>query len=173
MSSKGAKIAELFTKAVATTKGFDQHLRKVKVISCGEGRMVTQFQVAPEHLNQRGTLHGGFIAHLVDAISTYALSANDHIDTRGVSIDLSVSYLTAAREGDNIEVEAITMKTGKKIAFLEVQGHVEAIAVYLDRQDAATASYQIQLSKLKVYCISIKSKSLEKSYQGVNSQKQA
>lgn len=31
------------------------------------------------------------------------------------------SYLNAAREGDNIEVEAITRKTGKKIAFLEVE----------------------------------------------------
>lgn len=68
-------------------------LFQVKVISCGEGKMVTQFQVGPEHLNQRGTLHGGFIAHLVDAISTYALTANDHIDTRGVSIDLSVRFV--------------------------------------------------------------------------------
>lgn len=31
MTSKGGKIAELFTKAVAATKGFDQHLRKVKI----------------------------------------------------------------------------------------------------------------------------------------------
>lgn len=28
--------------------------------------------------------------------------------------------MSAAREGDNIEVEAITRKLGKKIAFLEV-----------------------------------------------------
>ncbi|KAI5647046.1 thioesterase superfamily domain-containing protein [Phthorimaea operculella] len=121
MCSKGAKVAELFTKAVATTKCFDQHLSKVKVICCDKGKMVTELKVGPEHLNQRGTLHGGFIAHLVDAVSTYALTANDNVDTRGVSIDLSVSYFTAAREGDNIEVEAITKKLGKKIAFLEVE----------------------------------------------------
>lgn len=54
--------------------------------------MVTQFQVGAEHLNQRGTLHGGFIAHLVDAVSTYALTTNEKIETRGVSIDLSVRY---------------------------------------------------------------------------------
>ncbi|KAG6457150.1 hypothetical protein O3G_MSEX010129 [Manduca sexta] len=83
--------------------------------------MVTEFQVGPEHLNQRGTLHGGFIAHLVDAISTYALTTNEKVDTRGVSLDLSISYLSAAREGENIEVEAVTIKTGKKIAFLEVK----------------------------------------------------
>ncbi|XP_075991578.1 acyl-coenzyme A thioesterase 13-like [Anticarsia gemmatalis] len=121
MCSKGAAVAELFTKAVATTKCFDQNLRKLKVVCCEGGRMVTQFQVGPEHLNQRGTLHGGFIAHLVDAVSTYALTANNHIETRGVSIDLSVTYMAAAREGDNIEVEAVTKKTGKKIAFLEVE----------------------------------------------------
>ncbi|XP_011564903.2 acyl-coenzyme A thioesterase 13 [Plutella xylostella] len=121
MVDKGAKVAELFTKAIATTKCFDQHLRKLKVLHCGEGRMVTEFRVGPEHLNQRGTLHGGFIAHIVDAVSTYALTTNQTVDTRGVSVDLSVSYYTAAREGDNIEVEAITKKTGKKIAFLEVE----------------------------------------------------
>ncbi|KAG6457147.1 hypothetical protein O3G_MSEX010129 [Manduca sexta] len=93
----------------------------VKVVCCGEGKMVTEFQVGPEHLNQRGTLHGGFIAHLVDAISTYALTTNEKVDTRGVSLDLSISYLSAAREGENIEVEAVTIKTGKKIAFLEVK----------------------------------------------------
>lgn len=63
---------------------------QVNVVSAGNGRMVTQFQVGPEHLNQRGTLHGGFIAHLVDAISTYALTTNDKVETRGVSIDISV-----------------------------------------------------------------------------------
>ncbi|KAG6457149.1 acyl-coenzyme A thioesterase 13 [Manduca sexta] len=121
MCNKGLKVAELFTKAVASTKCFDQNLRKVKVVCCGEGKMVTEFQVGPEHLNQRGTLHGGFIAHLVDAISTYALTTNEKVDTRGVSLDLSISYLSAAREGENIEVEAVTIKTGKKIAFLEVK----------------------------------------------------
>ncbi|XP_045784737.1 acyl-coenzyme A thioesterase 13-like [Maniola jurtina] len=90
MCTKGAKIAELFTKTIATTKCFDHNLKKVKVVCCDNGRMVTEFQVGPEHLNQRGTLHGGFIAHLVDAVSTYALTANENVDTRGVSIDLSI-----------------------------------------------------------------------------------
>lgn len=30
MSTKGAKVAELFTKVMATTKCFDQNLRQVK-----------------------------------------------------------------------------------------------------------------------------------------------
>lgn len=121
MCNKGAAVAELFTKAIATTKSFDSNLRKLKLVSCGNGIMKTELQVGPEHLNQRGTLHGGFIAHLVDAVSTYALTTNEKVDTRGVSIDLSVSYMSAAREGDNIEVEAVTRKTGKKVAFLEVE----------------------------------------------------
>lgn len=119
-ANKGVAVAELFTKAIASTKCFDQNLRKLKVICAGDGKMVTEFRVGPEHLNQRGTLHGGFIAHLVDAISTYALTTNDKVDTRGVSIDLSISFYNAAREGDNVEIEAVTKKAGKKIAFLEV-----------------------------------------------------
>lgn len=65
-------------------------ITQLKVVCCDSGRLVTEFQVGPEHLNQRGTLHGGFIAHLVDAISTYALTANEGVETRGVSIDLSI-----------------------------------------------------------------------------------
>ncbi|XP_068620006.1 acyl-coenzyme A thioesterase 13-like [Battus philenor] len=121
MCNKAPKIAALFTKTVATTNCFDHNLRKLKVVCCTSGKLVTEFEVGPEHLNQRGTLHGGFIAHLVDAVSTYALTANDNVETRGVSIDLSVSYLNAARQGDNVEVEAITRKVGKKIAFLDVE----------------------------------------------------
>lgn len=64
---------------------------QVKVTGCTHGKMVTEFQVGPEHLNQRGTLHGGFIAHLVDAVSTYALTSNEKVETRGVSIDLSIT----------------------------------------------------------------------------------
>ncbi|XP_050684395.1 acyl-coenzyme A thioesterase 13-like [Leptidea sinapis] len=121
MCNKAAKVAELFTKTIATTKCFDQNLRKLKVVCCTNGKLVTEFQVGPEHLNQRGTLHGGFISHLVDAISTYALTTNEKIETRGVSIDLSISYMSAAKEGDYVEVEALTKKLGKKIAFLEVE----------------------------------------------------
>ncbi|CAG9558335.1 unnamed protein product [Danaus chrysippus] len=121
MTSKAAKVGELFAKTIASTKCFDHNLKKLKVVCCDSGRLVTEFKVGPEHLNQRGTLHGGFIAHLVDAISTYALTANEGVETRGVSIDLSISYMNAAREGDNVEVEAITRKLGKKVAFLEVE----------------------------------------------------
>ncbi|CAH0578010.1 unnamed protein product [Chrysodeixis includens] len=121
MFTKGAQVAEVFAKAVASTKGFDQHLRKVKLINCGNGRMLAHFKVGEEHLNMRGSLHGGFIAHLVDAISTYALTTHERVDTRGVSIDLSVSYLSHAVVGDEIEVEACTKRAGKKVAFLEVE----------------------------------------------------
>lgn len=31
------------------------------------------------------------------------------------------SYMNAAKEGDNVEVEAVTRKLGKKLAFLEVE----------------------------------------------------
>lgn len=70
--------------------------------------MVTEFKVSPEHLNQRGSLHGGFIAHLVDAVSTYALTANETVDTRGVSIELSIRYV--------LLVSMLNIKTSKRLA---------------------------------------------------------
>ena len=44
------------------------------------------------------------------------MSANSH---PGVTVDLRVSYLTGAKEGDEIIVDANTLKVGKNLAFIE------------------------------------------------------
>lgn len=37
----------------------------------------------------------------------------------GVSVDIHVTYLKAAREGDVVVIEADTIRAGKNLAFLE------------------------------------------------------
>lgn len=39
----------------------------------------------------------------------------------GVSVDIHVSYLKSAREGDAVIIDAKTIKTGKNLAFLECE----------------------------------------------------
>ncbi|XP_013140041.1 PREDICTED: acyl-coenzyme A thioesterase 13-like isoform X2 [Papilio polytes] len=121
MCSKMAKITELFVKTVVNSKRFDRNLRNVKLVSCSDGLVISELEVGSEHLNEGGTLHGGFIAHMVDTLSTFALLANDKSVGRGLSVDLSVSYMATVSEGDKLEIEAVAKKVGNKIAFLEVQ----------------------------------------------------
>lgn len=44
---------------------------------------------------------------------------NEKNDVAGVSVDMSISYLKGAREGDEVLIEANTVKAGTNLAFLE------------------------------------------------------
>lgn len=50
-----------------------------------------QFDVAEEHLNEGGFLHGGFTTTVIDCISTYALMTYKTDSHPGVSVDLHVT----------------------------------------------------------------------------------
>lgn len=115
-------------------------LSQVKVVCCDKGRMVTEFKVSPEHLNQRGSLHGGFIAHLVDAVSTYALTANETVDTRGVSIELSIRYF--------LLVSMLKDKTSKRLA----PYIVDILKTHIKRFDASFLIHCISLEYPPSHC---------------------
>lgn len=83
------------------------------------GRCVAEFEVKKENLNSGGGLHGGFTATVVDNFTTYALVTTN--SNPGVTVDLHVSYLKGAREGDIIVVDARAVKTGKSLAYLECE----------------------------------------------------
>ncbi|RWS14032.1 acyl-coenzyme A thioesterase 13-like isoform X2 [Dinothrombium tinctorium] len=80
--------------------------------------------VSEEHANRSGTLHGGMTATLVDQISTLALTtvdeSGDENMQRGVSVDMSISFLRPAKIGETIEVTANILKKGRTLAFLDV-----------------------------------------------------
>jgi acyl-coenzyme A thioesterase 13 len=63
---------------------------QVQIVSGGDGRCRAELVVAPEHQNGMGTLHGGLIATLVDAITTVALISRTS-GAIGVTVDLHVS----------------------------------------------------------------------------------
>lgn len=50
-------------------------------------------------------------------VTTYALMSKPCHP--GVSVDLHVTYLKAAKEGDEVIVSAKTLRAGRKLAFIE------------------------------------------------------
>ncbi|XP_034657237.1 acyl-coenzyme A thioesterase 13 [Drosophila subobscura] len=119
MSGKrGVDFVKQIAEYVANKGGFDRVLKMVKITGGGDGRAFGEFTVQKEHLNHQGILHGGLTGTIVDNISTYAMmSRGSH---PGVTANLNVSYLSAAKPGEIVEIDARTVRTGRKMAYLDI-----------------------------------------------------
>ncbi|KAJ0003343.1 hypothetical protein NQD34_008441 [Periophthalmus magnuspinnatus] len=111
-------VRQLF-RAMADTPGFDRVLSKVDVLSASPGKVVCEMQVAEEHTNRGGTLHGGMTATLVDVISTLAIMYSER-SAPGVSVDMNITYMNAAKVGEDVLITAQVLKQGKTLAFATV-----------------------------------------------------
>jgi acyl-CoA thioesterase len=68
----------------------------IELVAVEPGRAVTRMTVQPWHLNSVGLVHGGAIFTLADF--AFAAASNSH-GTVAVGINVSISYVNAAREG--------------------------------------------------------------------------
>merc|ERR1711862_48943 len=118
MASKSLQAVQQIVKFVTKPPSFDAVLKNIRVISAEEGKCVCELTVTEEHQNRGGTLHGGLSATLVDTVTTCALMTAEG-GAPGVSVDLNVSYLNAAKVGEDIVISANTLKVGKTLAFLK------------------------------------------------------
>jgi len=109
-----------FLKVISTCGSLDTALGACKVVSGGPGTCVFSMVVDKPHTNLGGTLHGGFSAHLVDSVTTAALVTNEG-GLPGVSVNMNLSYMKAAKLGEEILIEARTIKKGRTLAFLECE----------------------------------------------------
>lgn len=112
-------IIEMMAKRISS-QGFDRVLSKLKIVSGGDGKCVAEMKVEEEHQNYGGTLHGGMTATIVDIISTLGMMTHEKVTSPGVTVDLHVSYLKGAKVGEDILVEASTIKAGRTLAYLHV-----------------------------------------------------
>lgn len=92
---------------------------QITITSAGDGKCTAEFKVQPEHLNRGGSLHGGFTATVVDNYTTFALLSKDK--PPGVTVDLHVSYLKGAKAGDDVIINATTVRAGMRLAYLECE----------------------------------------------------
>ncbi|XP_067857543.1 acyl-coenzyme A thioesterase 13 isoform X1 [Heptranchias perlo] len=99
--------------------GFDRVLSKMTVVAANPGKIVCEMNVEEEHVNRAGTLHGGLTATLIDVVSTAALLTTERA-LPGVSIDMNVTYMNAAKLGEDIIITAQVLKEGKTLAFTTV-----------------------------------------------------
>ncbi len=93
----------------------------IQLVSANEaGRIIARLPVSSAHINSKKILHGAVSATLVDWAGGMAIASTGR-DRTGVSVDIHVSYASAAREGDTLEIEAWVNRLGKKLAFTTVE----------------------------------------------------
>lgn len=84
-----------------------------------KGHAEFSLEVAPQHLNKQGKLHGGVTASLLDVACGYAgLLDDDEVLLDAVTLSLSVSYLATLSAGRVRAVGQIT-GGGRSIYFVE------------------------------------------------------
>ena len=95
-------------------------LSEVQWVSAVHGRVIARMLLQPVHLNSKKTLHGSVSATIVDWAGGMAIASTGR-DKTGVSTDIHISYVSAARDNDVIEIEAWVSRVGKSLAYTMVE----------------------------------------------------
>ncbi len=74
---------------------FARHIG-VEMLEFGGGRARARMSVAKQHLNSAGTVHGGAIFSLADAV--FSVASNSH-GTLALAINVSISFFKAVSRG--------------------------------------------------------------------------
>lgn len=82
-------------------------------------------EIERRHANYDGGAHGGVIASLIDSAVGLALRATYRVEDPDVAdhttVEMNVSFLSPAREGERIVAEAQVLRKGRTLAVGEVE----------------------------------------------------
>mmetsp|Transcript_20085 Transcript_20085/g.30201 ORF Transcript_20085/g.30201 Transcript_20085/m.30201 type:complete len:229 (+) Transcript_20085:2-688(+) len=87
----------------------------VKVILVQKSRLVVAIRVTDSISNSSGNVHGGALATMVDVLTSAIMFATD--PRPSVSVDLHVSYLSAAPIGTTLMIESRVDHIGRSMIF--------------------------------------------------------
>ncbi|KIW24367.1 uncharacterized protein PV07_10085 [Cladophialophora immunda] len=91
----------------------------IELVSATDGSMVARLPVSATLLNSKGGLHGSVSATIVDWAGGMAI-ASTGLEKTGLSTDIHVSYVSTAKLGDTLTIEANVSKVGKNMGFTTV-----------------------------------------------------
>ena len=90
-----------------------------------EGYVRMSLKVQPHHTNPHGVMHGGVITTLMDEALGGVIASVRGMEAMRVAphatVDMNVSFLAAARPGDELVVEGRVLRLGRTVAFGEAE----------------------------------------------------
>ncbi|CAI4226228.1 unnamed protein product [Auanema sp. JU1783] len=117
------KYMSVLEGIIGRCKNYDTFMKsfgKVRAVVAEEGKAKIEFDVTEELTNNHGTLHGGCAMTIVD-ICTTTLCAMTPRGVTGVSVNLNMNYLTPAKLGETVVVDARILRMGNTIAYTEAE----------------------------------------------------
>lgn len=90
---------------------FAKHLG-IKMLECSRGRAKARMEIKDHHLNSAGTVHGGAIFALADAV--FSAASNSH-GTLAMAINVGISFFKAVKNGA-LTAEANEVSLNPKLA---------------------------------------------------------
>src|SRR5262245_40532677 len=75
----------------------------------------------PDHVNGGGTVHGGYLAALLDSTTGWAIHASFPPGVAAPHTTLSVQYLRAAVLGSDLVCRARCLRAGRRVAAAEAE----------------------------------------------------
>ena len=115
-----AHVQQVWDGIKPTSAIYNILLSNIRFVSATHGRIIAHLPLEPVHLNSKKILHGAVSASIVYWAGGMAIASTGLAKT-GVSADIHISYVSTAREGDTLEVEAWTSKVGKNMGFTMVE----------------------------------------------------
>jgi len=114
-------VKQRFNRQINGSPIYTFLLSPVELISAVPGVVTARLTLTKDHMNSGGGLHGSVSATIVDAFGGLAIASTDGRERTGPSVDINVSYLGKAGEGDVIEIESRAEKVGGSLGFTEVR----------------------------------------------------
>lgn len=109
------------TKQVAGSAIYGFLLSPVHIVSASKGLVTARLVLTRDHINSGGGLHGAVSATIIDAFGGLAITSWDGRDKSGPSVEINVSYLGMAGEGDEVEIEGRAERVGGSLGFTSVR----------------------------------------------------
>lgn len=91
----------------------------MECVRIGDGEVECVLTVTESLSNTYGTMHGGAISTCIDVLGSMALLTKDHTRA-GVSVDMNMTFCSAARVGETVSLTGSVLRYGKSIGFTNV-----------------------------------------------------
>ena len=88
-------------------------------VRIGGGGVECVLTVTESLSNTYGTMHGGAFSTCIDVLGSMALLTKDHTRA-GVSVDMNMTFCSAARVGETVSLIGSVLRYGKSIGFTNV-----------------------------------------------------
>ncbi|OQU87989.1 hypothetical protein SORBI_3003G378301 [Sorghum bicolor] len=118
---EGAAVMEWQLEPGVVSKLYDVFtVAGLRVDAIEPGRALCSFTVPPRLTDKSKRMHGGALASLVDLVGSAVFYAGGS-PTTGVSLEITISYINAARANEEIEIEGTVLGIGEKTGCVVVE----------------------------------------------------